>query len=280
MILTDSTAARVQGSTVTGIISVSSTFYQFMCYSAITILQAIGGTIGLVKNGIQTLTLEGFVNYTGKTQIKAGSLIIASGSLIGIISGEGSLTKISSGILSLIGGAGNQYTGGTFFNQGRLSFNSGSAFGTGLFTSQGGTDILTGSAAVIPNNFLINSGTLGLTTLGANTVVITGDISGVGSVNKSGNGIYDLKGNLSYTGSTNITTGTIRAYKTVGVSKATANFTTATTLTITFDVPPAEGTQTYTFFQGSTRSYTTINLVNAPGRTGAFNSTTSTLTIT
>lgn len=280
MTLTESLLARVGTSAVGAIISTSETFYQFMCYSAITISQAIGGTIGLVKNGIGTLTLGGFVNYTGQTQIKAGSLIIASGSLSGIISGAGSLTKIGAGTLSLIGGAGNQYTGGTFFNQGILSFNSGSAFGTGLFTYQGGVDIRTGSAAVIPNNFLINFGNLGLRTQGANTVVITGDISGVGGIFKTGNGIYDLQGNLSYTGPTGIVAGTIRAYKTVGVSKATANFTTSTTLTITFNVPPAGGTQTYRFFQGSTRSYTTINLVNAPGRTGTFNSTTSTLTIT
>ena len=280
MILTESSSAKIGASVVSAIISTSATFRQIMCYSSTTISHAIGGTIGLVKNGIARLTLTGIANYTGPTIINAGGefVISSSSTLNGVISGSGRLWKNTAATLTL--GATNTYSGGTRFFQGIIVFNSSNAFGTGLFVSEGGSDIRTSSTAVIPNNFLISSGTLGLRTVGANTVVITGDISGVGSINKSGNGIYDLQGNLSYTGSTNITTGTIRAYKIVGASQATANFTTSTNLGVSFNVPPAAGTQTYRFFQGSTnRSYTSVTLTNAAGRTGTYNSSNSTLTI-
>ena len=285
MTLTESLSARVRNSIVSAIISTSATFRQFMCYSAITISQAIGGTIGIVKNGIGGLTLSGVCNYTGPTIINQGTLTVTSASTLnGVISGAGSLSKTGTAVLTI--GGNNTYSGGTTFVSSGLAnlinYSSSNAFGTGLFTvSSAAGQINTGGNVTLPNNFLINSISLQYRTTGANTITVTGNIAGAGGINKTGNGFLDLKGTLTYTGGTTITAGTIRAYKTVGASRATANFTTATTLTITFDVPPDAGTQTYRFFQGSTsRSYTTINLVNAPGRAGAYNSTTSTLTVT
>ena len=285
MTLTESLSARVRNSIVSAIISTSATFRQFMCYSAITISQAIGGTIGIVKNGIGGLTLSGVCNYTGPTIINQGTLTVTSASTLnGVISGAGSLSKTGTAVLTI--GGNNTYSGGTSFvssglaNQ--ITYSSSNAFGTGLFTvSSAAGQINTGGNVTLPNNFLINSISLQYRTSGANTITVTGNIAGAGGINKNGNGILDLQGTLTYTGGTTINAGTIRAYKTVGASRATANFTTATTLTITFDVPPDAGTQTYRFFQGYTsRSYTTINLVNAPGRTGTYNSTNSTLTVT
>ena len=285
MTLTESLSARVRNSIVSAIISTSATFRQFMCYSAITISQAIGGTIGIVKNGIGGLTLSGVCNYTGPTIINQGTLTVTSASTLnGVISGAGSLSKTGTAVLTI--GGNNTYSGGTTFVSSGLAnlinYSSSNAFGTGLFTvSSAAGQINTGGNVTLPNNFLINSISLQYRTTGANTITVTGNIAGAGGINKTGNGFLDLKGTLTYTGGTTITAGTIRAYKTVGASRATANFTTATTLTVTFDVPPDAGTQTFRFFQGSTsRSYTTINLVNAPGRTGTYNSTNSTLTVT
>ena len=285
MTLTESLSARVRNSIVSAIISTSATFRQFMCYSAITISQAIGGTIGIVKNGIGGLTLSGVCNYTGPTIINQGTLTVTSASTLnGVISGAGSLSKTGTAVLTI--GGNNTYSGGTSFVSSGLAnlinYSSSNAFGTGLFTvSTAAGQINTGGNVTLPNNFLINSISLQYRTTGANTITVTGNIAGAGGINKTGNGFLDLQGTLTYIGSTTITAGTIRAYKTVGASRATANFTTATTLTVTFDVPPDAGTQTYRFFQGSTsRSYTTINLVNAPGRTGTYNSTNSTLTVT
>ena len=285
MILTESSSAKIGASAVRAIVSTSATFRQFMCYSATTISAAISGTIGLVKNGVGGLTLSGVCNYTGPTQINQGTLTVTSASTLnGVISGAGSLAKTGTAVLTI--GGNNTYSGGTSFVSSGvanlINYSSSNAFGTGLFTvSNAAGQINTGGNVTLPNDFLINSSSLQYRTALANTITITGNIAGAGGINKTGNCLLDLQGTLTYTGGTTITAGTIRAYKTVGASRATANFTTATTLTITFDAPPAAGTQTFRFFQGSTsRSYTTINLVNASGRTGAYNSTNSTLTVT
>lgn len=256
-----------------------------MCYSAITISQAISGTIGLVKNGVGGLTLSGICNYTGRTIINQGNITITSASTLnGIISGSGSLSKSGTNILTI--GGNNSYSGGTSYISGGTAyyivFNSSNAFGTGLFTASGGATgrIDTSNNVTLPNNFQLSSA-LQIRTLGANTITITGNIAGASSINKTGNGTLDLQGNLTYTGATTTTGGTIVARKTVGSSKATGYFGLSFTLTVTFDVPPDAGTQLFRFFGGSTaRTYSAVTLVNAPNRTATYNSTNSTLTVT
>ena len=284
MILTDSTAARVQGSTVTGIISVSSTLLQFMQYAAITVSTAISGAIGIVKNGSGGLTFSGACTYTGPTQINGGQIVISgtvASTLNGVISGTGYLTKTGTGTLTL--GGNNTYSGGTVFapssGTATITFTSGNAFGTGLFTAQGNCQIITGGNVTLPNNFQINTGTtLQYRTAGANTITVTGNIAGSGGINKTGNGIINLTAStLTYTGSTNRQAGSIVASKTNGASTATATFTTG--LSVSFNVPPTAG-MTFRFFAGSTtNSYASVTLVGAPGRTGTYNSANSTLTI-
>jgi len=286
MILTDSTAARVQGSTVTGIISVSSTFLQFMQYAALTVSTAISGTIGIVKNGIGGLTFSGACTYTGPTQINAGQITISgtvASTLNGVISGAGVLTKTGSGTLTL--GGNNTYSGGTVYaptsSTGTITYSSGTAFGTGLFTAQGQCQIITGGNVTLPNDFQINTGTaMQFRSSGANTITVSGNIAGSGSVNKTGNGTLRLDGTLTYTGSTTITGGFIRAIKTTGASTATATFQSGgLSLVVSFNVPPTAG-MTFRFFAGTTsQTYATVTLVGAPGRTGTYNSATSTLTI-
>jgi autotransporter-associated beta strand protein len=284
MILSDSTAARVQGATVTGIVSVSSTFLQFMQYAAITVSTAISGTIGIIKNGIGGLTFSGACTYTGPTQINAGQIVLTGTSTLnGVISGNGSITKTGTTTLTL--GGNNTYSGGTVYApsaaSATITYSSSNAFGTGLFTAQGSCQIITGGNVTLPNNFQINTGTtLQYRTSGANTITVSGNIAGSGSVTKTGNGTLRLDGTLTYTGSTTITAGFIRAIKTTGASTATATFQSAgLSLVVSFNVPPTAG-MTFRFFQGTTtQTYATVTLVGAPGRTGTYNSTTSTLTI-
>lgn len=284
MILTNSTGARVQGSTVTGIISVSSSFLQFMQYLAIIVSTNISGTIGIVKNGIGGLTFSGACDYTGPTQINNGQITISgtvASTLNGVISGTGYLTKTGSGTLTL--GGNNTYSGGTVFAPSSatatITFTSGNAFGTGIFTAQGQCQIITGGNVTIPNNFQLNLGTtFQYRTSGANTITVTGNIAGSGTINKTGNGILNLTAStLTYTGSTTRTSGSILASKTNGASTATATFGAG--LSVSFNVPPTAG-MTFRFFQGlTTNTYASVTLVGAPGRTGVYTSATSTLTI-
>jgi fibronectin-binding autotransporter adhesin len=282
MILTDSTGARVQGSTVTGIVSVSSTFLQFMQYAVMTVSTAISGTIGIVKNGIGGLTFSGVCNYTGPTQINAGQLVVSSASTLnGVISGAGQLTKTGATALTL--GGVNTYSGGTLSApsaaSGTITFSQNNAFGTGLFTSAGPSQIVCTATSTLSNDFQINAVQSLQFRVNVATVILTipGNIAGSGSVNKTSTGQLRLDGTLTYTGSTTITAGTLRAIKTTGASTATATFTTG--LTVSFNVPPTAG-MTFRFFAGSTtNTYASVTLVGAPGRTGVYTSATSTLTI-
>jgi autotransporter-associated beta strand protein len=248
----------------------------------ITFAGALSGTGSIVKNGSSTLTYSGVSTYTGQTIINQGTLTVTSASTLnGVISGEGSLEKRGVNILTI--GGNNTYSGGTsYFSAGLAAYivyNSSNAFGTGIFTlfnNAGRID--SGNNVTLPNDFLINSTSLQYRTIGANTITVTGNISGIGGINKTGNGLLDLQGTLTYTDDTTITAGTIRAYKTVGAVTATASFTN-TTLTVSFNTPPSIG-DAFRFFSGSTvQTYASISLIGAPGRTASYNSSISTLTI-
>jgi autotransporter-associated beta strand protein len=283
MKLTDSTAARVQGSTVIGIISVSSSFLQFIQYLAITVSTAISGTIGIVKNGIGGLTFSGACTYTGPTQINGGQIVISgavASTLNGVISGTGYLTKTGTGTLAL--GGNNTYSGGTVFapssTAGSITYSNANAFGTGLFTFQGVGVITAVGGITLPNNFQLNSGSqLQFRTSGAPTTGVSGNIAGSGGIWKGNNGTLVLSGNLTYTGSTTRQAGNLVAFKTTGASTATATFGAG--LSVSFNVPPTAG-MTFRFFQGTTtNTYASVTLINAAGRTGTYNSANSTLTI-
>jgi autotransporter-associated beta strand protein len=285
MILTNSSAAKVGGNNATTIASSTASFRQFMCYLSATISTAITGTTGLIKNGIGGLALSGNCNYTGPTQINAGSLAITGASVLnGVISGAGSLTK--SGSFAVTIGGNNTYTGGTLFSLGTITFASGNAFGTGLFTAQTASQIITGNTVTMPNNFQINAGaTMQFRTSGANTITLTGNITQSGNLNKTGNGYLDLTAaTLTYTGSTTIQGGFIRASKTNGASTATATFQSAPglSLVVSFNVAPPSGITTFRFFQGTTsQTYATVTLTGLPvGSTAVYTSATSTLTVT
>ena len=287
MILTNSSAAKVGTSDVKAILSSTTSFRQFMCYMAITLSQAISGTVGVIKNGIGGLTFSGACTYTGPTQINGGQIAISgtvASTLNGVISGTGYLTKTGSGTLTL--GGNNTYSGGTVFapssGTATITYTSGNAFGTGLFTAQGNCQIITGGNVTLPNNFQINTGTtLQYRTSGANTITVTGNIAGSGGINKTGNGPLNLTAStLTYTGSTSRTSGSIVASKTTGASTATA--TLGAGLSVSFNIAPPSGTTTFRFFQGTTtNSYASVTLVGVPvGTTAIFTSATSTLSVT
>jgi fibronectin-binding autotransporter adhesin len=285
MKLTDSNAGEVGTSNVTAIASATAAFRQIMCYAATTISQAITGSTGLVKNGVGQLTLSGTCNYTGPTQINAGTLAVTGASTLnGVISGAGTLTKTGTAVLTI--GGNNTYAGGTSFVSGGLAgyilYTSSNAFGTGLFTlSNAAGRIDTGSNVTLPNDFQLTTA-LQIRTVGANTITVSGNIAGGGSLTKSGNGTLILSGTLTYTGQT-IITGLLRAFQTTGASTATATFnSTGTFIAVSFNVSPPSGVTTFRFFQGSTSGTWGVGtLTGVPaGTTATYNSTNSTLSVT
>lgn len=281
MILTNSSAAKVGGSNVTAIASSIALFRHFMCYLSTTVSQAISGATGLIKNGIGGLTISGVCNYTGPTQINAGSLAITNASTLnGVISGTGSLTK--TGTNTLIIGGSNTYSGGTSL-LGIVIISNNNAFGTGTVTGTGGWDIRGSGAITLPNNFTSNFQMV--FRISGGTTTITGQIFGSGNLLKLGNGFLSLNASLlTYTGSTSTTAGRLIVSQTTGLSTATANFQ-VTSLSVSFNVsPPAATTTNFRFFQGTTvQSYApgVISLTGVPvGTTATYTSATSTLAVT
>jgi outer membrane autotransporter protein len=161
----------------------------------------ITGGGALAKTGAGNLTLTGINTYTGGTTITAGTLkgnttsikgsILNNGTLVfdqaanstfgGNISGTGSFTKLNAGNLTLTGT--NTYSGGTTITAGTLTGNTTSLKGNIL-----------NNAALVFNQTA--NGTFG------------GNVSGGGTLTKTGAGTATMRGNYSgFTGLTTIVQG-------------------------------------------------------------------------
>ncbi len=136
-----------------------------------------------------------------------GTGIVNNSSNAPIFTGGGALVKVGSGTLTLAGS--NSYSGGTSFNGGIVAVTSDANLGTGPLSFNGGTlqaGGITSSKAITLN---AGGGTFSGST--GTTSSLTGAISGVGAFTKSGNGILTLSGNNTYSGSTTVSAGTLRA---------------------------------------------------------------------
>lgn len=283
MILTDSSAANVGATAVTAIASATPSTLQFMCYAPTQVQSAQLASLNLEKNGTGTLQLSGTgATHAGTIKINNDAFEITNGSTLnGVISGNGSVIKSNGFVITI--GASNTYSGGTTSNGGTITFNSSNAFGTGTFVSAASGTLQTASNRTLPNNFSLNSGTLQFRTLGANTITLSGNISGAGNILKTGIGFLRLYGTLTYTGSTSVGGGTLFAKKTVGASTATAQFrSSGVELLVLFDVAPPSGVTAFRFFQGITnQTYTAVTLSGLPaGSTAIYTSANSTLAVT
>jgi fibronectin-binding autotransporter adhesin len=147
-----------------------------------------------------------------------------------------------------------------------------------LTISAGTFDI--GSGCNIPTSFsngvntISNNGTFSYSS-NVNSNCSSFAINGTGNLLKNGTSTLTLSSNrCTYNGSTSIVNGSIITTK----DTATATFTN-TTLTVSFNTPPSVG-NTFRFFPGSTtQTYASVSLIGALGRTGSYDSSTSTLSI-
>ena len=187
-----------------------------MTYSGV-----ISGTGTVTKSGAGTLILTGANTYTGVTTVSEGTLqlgdgngsngsvagdIVDNASVVfaipnaqtysGVISGSGTVTKGSYGYGTLILTGANTYTGVTTINAGTLQLGDG--------VSRNGS---VASNIVIATNAKLIFANPNTQTYGG---VISGAISGSGSLTKSGAGTLILTGANTYTGVTTISAGTLQ----------------------------------------------------------------------
>ncbi len=164
--------------------------------AAAVISEAVGGTVGLTKDGAGLLTLSGANGYTGTTTINAGTLSISSDGNLGntsngialgggalqatvdislaatrTLNGSGSLDVAPTKTLTFNGTVGATTPGAlTFSNTGTTVFaNATTNAATSLTFSAAGTFNVTGAALSLPGNIT--------TTHASGTATVSGNIN-------------------------------------------------------------------------------------------------------
>jgi len=196
--------------------------------------------------GITTGTNNEYIVYVTNNQFTLGSPLTTSAA---------ALTKSGAGVLVLNGLTGNNYTGGTFFNQGLVEASalaelgpSGNLnfFGGGLRWATGATFDLSARTVVV--------GTGGATfdTNGNNVTFANSLGSGAGALTKDGAGVLTLNAASTLTGGTNVNAGTLA----LGASSAigTGVLTLANNAGLTLGAGTGAANQTVSQLSGASTS--------------------------
>ena len=165
------------------------------------------------------LTIQGTDNLTLDGNIEgSGSLVIDFGA--------------DNDLLTLSGN--NTYSGGTTLTQGTLILGSDMALGTGALTVAGTSNLGANATRTLGNVISIDSSTI-LTIMGANDLVLAGDISGEGVLEMDFDADGDtltLGGNNAYTGGTTLTQGTLLLASDTALGDAAGAVTVESNVTI------------------------------------------------
>ena len=199
---------------------------------ATTSWTVFGGTLAISSDGnlgapAGTLTLNGgnLQNTAGIATTRTFILGTSGGgintdpaailTLSGQLQGTGQLTKLGTGTLRLAGTATN--TGTTLIDAGTFQAGAANAFSAASAhrLASGATIDLAGFDQTIGS--LAGTGTVtlgaGRLTLGGNnsSTVFSGAVSGTGGLTKAGTGTFTISGSITYSGVTNVNSGTFRA---------------------------------------------------------------------
>ena len=212
----------------------------------------ISGHGALAQDGSGTLVLTGDNTYTGGTTIGAGTLQIGNGGTTGaiignvtdngalafdhsdtvtfgnVISGTGLLAQAGSGSLILTGT--NTYTGGTSLKAGALVLGNASAIGSGALAMAAGTTLSFSSGFTLANAITLSGDPTVNVGAGLSTTLSGGISNGTqaGDLVKTGAGTLLLTGADTYTGSTEVATGTLEVVGSLASSVSVDNGATLT----------------------------------------------------
>ncbi|WP_040847892.1 autotransporter-associated beta strand repeat-containing protein, partial [Nitrospirillum viridazoti] len=124
-------------------------------------------------------------------------------------------------------------TGATTVSGGTLSITDNTNLGSGGLTLDGSTLTLTGTTVTLSGNILLSTG--GGTISTANTLTLSGVISGTGNLTKTGTGTLILSGANTYTGTTTISAGKLEAATSGALGSSTGGTTIASAGTLLID---------------------------------------------
>jgi autotransporter-associated beta strand protein/T5SS/PEP-CTERM-associated repeat protein len=172
------------------------------------------GTINLNSGGTLQIGVGGAGGVLGVDALTNNGTLIFNRSdastYVGVISGNGTVTKQGTGTLTLDGA--NSYTGGTTINDGVLALGSATAVGTsGTISFGGGTLQYSASNTTDYSSRFSTSASQAyeIDTNGQNVTLASPLTSSGGTLTKFGEGTLTLSGNNSYTGGTTIIAGTV-----------------------------------------------------------------------
>ncbi len=229
---------------------------------------AMEGTGSLAKTGAAKLTLSGTNTYGGGTTVSAGTLAgntsslqgsiannanvefnqTADGTYAGAMEGTGSLAKTGAAKLTLSGT--NTYGGGTTVSAGTLAGNTSSLQGD------------------IVNNAIVEFNQ-------ASTGTYTGQMSGTGSLVKTGSGTLTLRGSIGHNGGTTISAGTLAVdtnFSSTGLSMANGSELQVVGGTTTWNAGDLQTGQTLTVDGGTLDLNQDFNRTGTPAGTFNFHS--------
>lgn len=197
---------------------------------------------GALRNISNEVDITGEINLASNTSIGNSAKNIFN--FYGIISGGGTLTKVGTGPLALLGK--NTYSSSTTINSGSIWTNNSNGFGStegNTIVNNGATFAIYGGVSISEplvvngvgndnvgaiysyssNNVLSGTITLATSTdinVAIDNLDILGVIDGNGNLNKIGSGSLILSGDNNYSGATTITGGIIRLKNTNGLGSS------------------------------------------------------------
>ena len=175
------------------------------------LLSLDGGTLEITAN------ITG-LNSANNTTLNAGGGTIRVGDDIlgdwgsAQITGTGALTKTGAGTLVIASGSvNNNYSGGTFINEGVLSINKASALGdTASVVTFNGAKLLTTATLATTRATTLNASGGNFEVASGATNTWNGVVSGTGKLVKSGDGVLTLGGVNTFEGGVDINGGVLQ----------------------------------------------------------------------
>lgn len=188
----------------------------------------ISGTGGLIKTGTGRLDLTSLNSYTGATSIQAGEIaantILDGGNDSSIGAGTGSNAIITLGSTTVTSTL--RYIG-TGNNSNRGIALAGSTGGGNIISDGTGALVISGNIS----GTVAGAKILGLSGLNTGANQLSGTISngaGIIAVSKAGTGLWIVSGNNTYTGTTSLAAGELRAGSNTAFGTSTLNLTGGT----------------------------------------------------
>jgi fibronectin-binding autotransporter adhesin len=165
--------------------------------------------------GAGSFTFDGTNNDlnlgTGAVTLKRSMTVTTNGThnltVGGIIGGGFGLTKAGAATLTLSGA--NTYTAGTTIQSGTLDIGTNTSLGTGAVTFNTGNSTLQAGATLsgVTNAMSVATGITATMDTQANSMTLSGVISGAGALTKTGTGTLTLANTNSYSGGTTLNAG-------------------------------------------------------------------------